>query len=310
MSSVSSGPIDPEPCPVETGRILAPLTTWRVGGPADYYAEPGNPAQLSYCYAFAAERGLPLLALGGASNMLIHDSGFRGLVVRYMDREERRVLAGSVLSLRVGARTLLARLARQLGREGWSGLEWAEGIPGTVGGAIVGNAGAFGGEISQRVRQVEVFRPLGRELVFIRTEDCCFGYRTSCFKTLGVASTFVVGVALELETGSAEEILARMDQIRSRRKAASPSGLSCGSVFKNPEGDFAGRIVESLGLKGTRVGGAEISAQHANYIVNRQAATAADVYALIERARAKARAELGIELELEVRLVGFAPGCP
>jgi UDP-N-acetylmuramate dehydrogenase len=306
MGTLPTGPIAPEPCPVETDRPLASLTTWRVGGPADFYAEPATPEQLAFCYAFASERGLPLLALGGASNMLIHDRGFRGLAVRYMDRRETRLEEGPQLLLRVGARTLLARLARQIAREGWSGLEWAEGIPGTMGGAVVGNAGAYSGEIGERIAQVEVFLPGPRELTLFPREDCRFGYRTSYFKVSGAEEAFVIGVRLLLQAAPPEEILARMDEIRTRRKTVSPSGLSCGSVFQYPPGDFAGRIVDSLGLKGRRAGGAEISTQHANYIVNRGGATAADVWTLIERARNEAKDELGIDLHLEVRLVGFS----
>ncbi|MEZ4651938.1 MAG: UDP-N-acetylmuramate dehydrogenase, partial [Candidatus Eisenbacteria bacterium] len=188
---------------------------------------------------------------------------------------------------------------------GWAGLEWAEGIPGTVGGAIVGNAGAYGGEMARIVAEVEVFDPTKREVQTYANDECAFAYRTSRFKTDGTATAFVLGATLNLHAESPEAILGRMDAIRVRRKTNSPTGLSCGSVFKNPPGDFAGRIVESLGLKGTAVGGAEISCVHGNYIVNRDRASARDVCALIDLVRSRAREELGIDLELEVRLVGF-----
>ena len=298
-------PITPAPCPIETDRSLAALTTWRIGGPADFYAEPETPEQLAACYEFAAERDIPVLGLGGASNMLVHDDGFRGLVVRYTDREETRTITGTQLELRIGARTLLARLARQIARDGWSGLEWAEGIPGTLGGAIVGNAGAFGGEMASVVTEVEVFDPSRCEVHTYANDECQFAYRSSRFKTGGAATGYVLGATLRLRKEAAESILARMDAIRVRRKSNSPTGLSCGSVFKNPPGDFAGRIVETLGLKGTSIGGAEISSVHGNYIVNRERATAKDVCALIDLVRSRARDELGLELELEVRLVGF-----
>ena len=171
--------------------------------------------------------------------------------------------------------------------------------------AIVGNAGAFGGEMASVVTEVEVFDPPRCEVHTYANDECQFAYRSSRFKTGGAAAGYVLGATLHLRKEAAESILARMDAIRVRRKSNSPTGLSCGSVFKNPPGDFAGRIVETLGLKGTSIGGAEISSVHGNYIVNRERATAKDVCALIDLVRSRARDELGLELELEVRLVGF-----
>lgn len=295
----------PIPCALETNRLLGPLTTWRVGGPADFYAEPRTPGELAFCYEFCRTRNLPLLALGGASNVLVHDQGFRGLAVRYLDDEEQELAAGANLRIRVGARALLARLARRLGRRGWAGLEWAEGIPGTLGGAIVGNAGAFGGEIAGVISYVEIYAPHRGEIARLSREGCAFSYRSSHFKAVGTESAFVLGAELEFSPLEASEVLARMDYFRSIRKSKSPTGLTCGSVFQNPPGDFAGRIVEALGLKGTSRGGAEISAQHGNYIVNRGGATAADILALIELVQQRARRDLGIDLHPEVRFIGF-----
>lgn len=296
--------VSPTECPIERNRVLAPLTTWKVGGPALYFAEPANPSELAFCYQFAVDASLAILPLGGASNMLISDQGFPGLVIRYADKSEHEVETETELRLRAGGRTLFARMARKISLRGWSGLEWAEGIPGTVGGAVAGNAGAYGGDTASVVDDVEVFVPEERIVRRLRREECGFGYRTSRFKEEGPLRGFVLGAAFRLKRDDPDAVRKRLDGIRDRRKASSPSGLSCGSVFKNPEGDFAGRVIEALGLKGHTVGGAKISEVHGNYIVNLGGARSVDVLALIQLMQDEARSRLGIELEPEVRIVG------
>lgn len=285
-------------------RPLAPLTTWQIGGAAAFYAEPATPAELVEALHFAEERALPILAMGGASNMLISDRGFPGLVIRYVDDSVVETRTGDTLRLRVGAGHLLSRLSRRMTRAGWSGLEWAEGIPGTMGGAITGNAGAFQGQIADLVRSVTAVDRAGRTKEYAM-EECSFAYRNSIFKQRGPAAGFVVAATLELRSGNPAALLERMERIASTRKRNSPTGSSCGSVFKNPPGDFAGGLVESAGLLGAEDGEAQISTKHGNYILNRGGATADQVLRLIERARNSVREQFGVELELEVRLVGF-----
>ena len=283
---------------------LAPLATWQIGGPAAYYVEPTSPPELAEALRFAEERRLPVLALGGASNMLISDRGFPGLVIRYLDESVETARRGDILEVRVGAGHLFSRLARRMTRGGWSGLEWAEGIPGTVGGAIAGNAGAFRGQIADVVSTVRSIDSAG-EIRECSGEECSFAYRTSIFKQRGLSAGYIISAILLLRAGDPEELTRRMQEIAATRKRNSPTGSSCGSVFKNPPGDFAGRLVQAAGLLGAEEGAAQISTKHGNYIVNRGGATADEVMRLIERARREVHAQFGIELELEVRLVGF-----
>jgi UDP-N-acetylmuramate dehydrogenase len=236
--------------------------------------------------------------------MLISDRGFPGLVIRYLDATVEETPHGDWLELRVGAGHLLSRLARRMTRVGWSGLEWAEGIPGTLGGAIAGNAGAFRGQISDRVGLVASVDRSGtiRECA---GEECAFGYRTSVFKQRGLSAGYIISATLELKAGDPEQLTQRMEEIAATRKRNSPTGSSCGSVFKNPPGDFAGRLIQAAGLLGAEEGPAQISTKHGNYIVNRGGSTADQVLRLIHRARHEVHTQFGIELELEVRLVGF-----
>jgi UDP-N-acetylmuramate dehydrogenase len=287
-------------------RPLAPLATWQIGGPAAYYVEPTSATELAEALRYAEERRLPVLALGGASNMLISDRGFPGLVIRYLEESVETLRRGDMLDVRVGAGHLFSKLARGMTREGWSGLEWAEGIPGTVGGAIAGNAGAFRGQIADVVTAVRSINSAG----VIRDcsgEECGFGYRTSIFKQRGLSAGYIVSATLLLRSGDPVELTRRMQEIAATRKRNSPTGSSCGSVFKNPPGDFAGRLVQAAGLLGAEEGAAQISTKHGNYIVNRGGATADQVLRLIQRARHEVHARFGVELELEVRLVGFDP---
>lgn len=287
---------------------LAPFTSWQIGGPADLYAEPVDLEHWEEALLRARREERPVLVMGGGSNLLVSDAGVRGLVLRPGDAsEEFREVddAGDRAGVfRIGARALLAPTARRLSRSGWAGLEWAEGIPGTIGGAIVGNAGAYGGEMATVVGAVELYT-LDRGLERVPREACGFGYRQSRWKEAGSEVTVVVGAELRLSPGEPGELEARMRSIAAERKRKTPAGLSCGSVFKNPPGRFAGQLVEGAGMRGAEEGAAQISPLHGNYIVNRGGATATEVLRLIERARAAVRAEFGIDLELEVRLVGF-----
>ncbi len=280
---------------------LAPYTTLRVGGPADLLAAASGAEALRRAVRLAWERDAPCRVLGGGSNVLVGEAGVRGLVVLNRSGEVR--FAGAHVQAESGAS--LAALARRCIAQGLAGLEWAVGIPGTVGGAVVGNAGAWGGDVASVLHEAHILGPEGEVEVWpaARFE---YGYRSSALKRQrGQRQAIVLRAEFALREEPRERIEQRAAEIAARRRAAQPPGATCGSIFKNPPGDYAGRLIEAAGLKGERRGGAEISAHHANFIVNRGGATAADVWALIRLARQRVRERFGVELELEIELVGW-----
>ncbi|MDM7914896.1 MAG: UDP-N-acetylmuramate dehydrogenase [Candidatus Eisenbacteria bacterium] len=283
---------------------LAPLTTWRIGGPARALAEPSTPEEPAEARRAADLRGWPVWILGGGSNVLVADQGFPGLVIRYADRRRAIETRGEEALVQVGSRAPLAGLARATARAGLRGLQWAEGIPGTVGGAIVGNAGAYGGEIAEALAEVTIVTPDGR----IEQRDAAwlaYGYRTSRLKSLD-PSSLVVSARFRLTRDDPAALAAEVSRIGAERRARTPVGASCGSVFRNPPGTSAGRLIDLAGCKGLRRGGAVVSELHANYILNTGGATARDVRELIEEIRARVGAAFGITLELEIRTIGFS----
>ncbi len=291
---------------------LARLTSARVGGPAEALLEAENAAELAEMTVFLWQQGINYLILGGGSNILVSDSGFAGVVllnharsVRFLeDQQQPAVWAES------GAN--FGALARQACSRGLSGLEWAVGIPGTVGGAVVGNAGAHGAdmaanlilaEILQHTRQTSVqgqFEALKESWPMQKLE---FQYRSSILKRHPAAG-IVLAALLKLEPSTPEAAQARANAFSEHRHRTQPPGATMGSMFKNPPGDYAGRLIEAAGLKGTRIGDAEISMLHANFFVNRGQAAARDIYELIRLARQAVEAKFGVRLELEVELVG------
>jgi UDP-N-acetylmuramate dehydrogenase len=277
---------------------LARHTSFRIGGPADVLATPDGADELAALVRAAADAGLPLTILGGGSNLLVGDGGIRGIVVK-LGRGFRRV-AWDAPCVEAGAAVQLGRLARDAAARGFAGLEYAEGIPGTVGGALFMNAGAYGGEVSGAVDEVE---GVGRDGVVARIPrgELAFEYR----RTALPPGFLVTAVRFRLRPEAPDAVQARLDGARARRIASQPHGdANAGSIFKNPPGDFAGRLVEVAGLKGTRVGGARISEAHGNFIVNEGNARAADVQALMQEAQRVVWERSGVWLEPEVRLVG------
>jgi UDP-N-acetylmuramate dehydrogenase len=246
--------------------------------------------------------GLPWRVLGGGSNVLVSDAGVRGLVI--VNRARQTVFEdGFVVQAESGAN--LAALARSCVARGWAGLEWAVGVPGTVGGAVVGNAGAHGGDISGVLQSVTVLD--AGEVVQWPAERLGYAYRNSVLKRSareGAVSCVVLAATLALEPGDPAHLAQKADEFLERRKRIQPPGPSFGSMFKNPPGDYAGRLIEAAGLKGTQIGGAQVSPLHANFFVNTGGATAADVLALVQLARQRVQEQFGVELELEVELVG------
>lgn len=285
---------------------LRELTTWRIGGPARYVSRPPDLAALRDDLWIARSLALPVFLIGAGANLLFPDTGYRGLIVRLPGGEARLSAQPEEGALRVAvpAGASLAPLARSLSESGHAGLEWAEGIPGTVGGAVINNAGAYGGEISGVVASVEVLGGDGREEIW-PAERLGFGYRSSALKGREPTGWIVTGVNLRLSPGDPRELACRLEDYRARRAARTPAGASCGSVFRNPPGEAAGRLIERCGLRGARVGEAQVAEKHANYILNLGGARSSDALALLRLVRRRVREETGIDLALEIQLVGF-----
>jgi UDP-N-acetylmuramate dehydrogenase len=280
------------------GEPLARHTSFGIGGPAEWFVAAETAADLRRWLDWGRERGLPITLLGHGSNVLVADAGVRGLVI--VNRWGGvRVSGGKV---QTGSGTPLSDLAYYAVSRGLAGLEWAVGIPGTVGGAVVGNAGAFGGYLGDVVRRVTVLgaNDTVRELT---VAECGFGYRSSAFKA-GIVAGTILDVELELRPGDPRELWAKAEEGNARREATQPREPSAGSVFKRTANHPAGWLIEQAGLKGTCQGDACISPVHANFIVNRGQATAADVRFLIELAQRRVREQFGEDLELEIERIG------
>jgi UDP-N-acetylmuramate dehydrogenase len=294
----------PPPITVRRNEPMARHTSWRAGGNAAYYAEPANLAEAVALADWAHRSGLALTWIGRGTNLLVCDSGYTGLAAAYRDSSWELHERDDAVLLSVGAGQTMSSLARRMAALGLAGLEWAEGLPGTVGGAVVGNAGCYGGDTAGIVREVTLLLDNGTVEQW-PAERLHYGYRESLLKHWPTAAApLVVRAVFALQRSEPALLQERVAAIAAQRKGRSPGGNSCGSVFKNPTGDSAGRLIEAAGLKLSRCGDAEISAVHANYIVNRGQATAEDILTLIDRARSAVRAQHGLELQLEVRLLG------
>lgn len=283
---------------LKTNQMLAEFTSFKIGGPADLMVEVENEAELTAALAAADRCRAQAFCLGAGTNLLVSDRGMRGLVVRLgrgfekIEIDGRRVNAGGAAQFGTLVEAVIER--------GLAGLEFGEGIPGTVGGGLVMNAGAFGGELARVVTMVHGVTKQG-ELKTLSADEVKFGYR----RTELPHGFIITRVEFELAEGDCEALRARVVELKARRAARQPSGFpNAGSIFKNPPGNFAGRLLEGCGLKGERVGGAAFSEQHANFIVNLGAARAAEVRALIDLARKKVKESTGVWLEPEVKLVG------
>ena len=287
---------------VLTDEPLAAHTTFRIGGPADFFIQVQKVEELVAIVERARHAHIPFFILGNGSNILVGDRGFRGLVI------ENRCAQFTLTEIdathaRLGAESgvMLPGLANRLARQGWSGLEWAIGVPGTLGGAIVGNAGAHGACIADSVTRVTILDARGVVRELPKTE-LAFAYRTSRFKH--AREEIVLRAELELQRDDPQVCIARMQQYSEHRRRTQPTEPSVGSIFKNLPGDAAGRLIDAAGLKGTRVGGVEVSTVHANFFVNRGGATASDVLRLVEIVRERVYEQFGVELELEIVVIG------
>jgi UDP-N-acetylmuramate dehydrogenase len=277
---------------------LKRYTAWKIGGPADALLEPRSADELIEALQTAREHGVPVTVLGGGTNVLVRDGGIRGLTIRLAKSLTKVELEGERVIADAGV--LYPVLANATAGRGLAGLEFATGIPGTVGGAVFMNAGAYGSDTKGVLRWADVYRDA--EVVRMHNADLSLSYRRSILQDR--PGWIVLRAAYDLAPGDPQELKARIREFRTQRMSGSPNRPSCGSTFKRPEGDFPGRVIEAAGLKGTRVGQIEVSPVHANYFVNLGDGTAEDALKLMEIVRETVRERLGIELEPEVRIIG------
>lgn len=294
----------------EDGRLrfdepLSRHCSFKIGGPADVIAIPQTEKEFIELLSFALEHQVPYFILGNGSNLLISDKGYRGLIIKSsgMNKISRDELfisayAGTVLSQ-------ACSFARDLGL---AGLEWASGIPGTVGGAVFMNAGAYGGEIKDCLYFSRCIRPdleslrAKNPIIYLKNEEHHFTYRKSSLQSSGL---IVLSSAFKLEKDSTEAISARMEELKQQRNSKQPMDLpSAGSVFKRPEGHFTGKLIDDCGLRGYRIGDAAVSDKHCGFIVNMGKASFNDVFALIQHVKSTVKERFGVELETEIRLLG------
>ena len=278
--------------------ILARHTTLRVGGPADLYLEPNSESDLEVALKLCSENKLPVFVLGRGSNLVVRDGGFRGLVISLAKAAFSRIEVSAPI-LRCGAGAKLKAVAVEAKRNGITGLEFLEGIPGSVGGALRMNAGAMGGAMFDVVQSIRVMDLRGcaserkRGELEVKYRGC------ASFRSL-----LALSAVLEGRAGVREEIERKMNEFSRKRWSSQPAAPSAGCMFKNPVTVPAGKLIEELGLKGTRVGGAVVSVEHGNFLINDGTATARDVLELIELIRQRAHSARGIDLETEVEIIG------
>ncbi len=274
-------------------------TTFRIGGPADYYLCPHSAEEIQKVVEICREEKMPYFILGNGSNLLVSDQGYRGVVIQLWKNVSDIRVEGCLVYAKAGAS--LAKIAAEALEEGLTGMEFAAGIPGTLGGAVVMNAGAYGGEMKDVLREVLVMDEQGK--IFTLKKDALkLGYRTSAVKEKGYV---VLAAVLELQQGDSEEIRSRMEELRQKRAEKQPLDMpSAGSTFKRPEGHFAGKLIMDAGLRGFSIGGAQVSEKHCGFVVNTGNATAGDVLALIREIQKTVLEKFGVELETEVKFLG------
>lgn len=285
--------------PVQSDASMRNYTTWRIGGPADFLITPTSEEELSAVLRFAHAEALPFLVIGNGSNLLVADAGIRGLVIKMGEPFSTAHWRGA--DVEVSAGKLLAALALEAADRSLSGIEFARGIPGSIGGGVRMNAGAYGNTLGEFVTQIEAVDFRGEKLVLPK-DEITFAYRDS---SLFALDAVITKVHLHLEPGDREESMLKMKDFLQRRSFAQPlEHPSCGSVFRNPPGDHAGHLVELTGLRGTAIGGVEVSAKHGNFIINRGQGTAAEVRELIALVQERVYAYAGVQLQPEVKFVG------
>lgn len=278
---------------------MAKHTTFRVGGEADFFVEIGSAEELSNIIKYLKQTDHQYFILGNGSNLLVGDKGYEGVILHLGERFSDVSVDGRSITAKAGA--LLSVVAKTAAKENLSGMEFASGIPGTIGGAVVMNAGAYDGEMKQIITEVTVMDENG-EIMTLDNETMEFGYRTSIIKN---RPFIVLSAKMTLEEGDAETIRAKMDDFAERRRSKQPLEFpSAGSTFKRPEGYFAGKLIMEAGLRGYRIGGAQVAEKHCGFVINMGNATAADISELMEEVTERVEKQFSVTLEPEVIRLG------
>lgn len=274
-------------------------TTFRVGGPAEYFLIPETEEEVGKLVAICRKEEVPYYIIGNGSNLLVSDAGYRGAIIQIGRRMNEIKVEGNFITAQAGA--LLSAIGNKALEHSLGGLEFAAGIPGCLGGACVMNAGAYGGEMKDILKSVTVLNTQG-EIEILPVEDLELGYRSSL---LGKRGDIVLGAKIELATKEAKEIKALMEELRQKRIDKQPLEYpSAGSTFKRPEGYFAGKLIQDAGLKGFQVGGAQVSEKHSGFVINKDHASAADIDSLMRQVSEKVEEKFGVPLEAEVKRLG------
>lgn len=284
---------------VHTDEPMSRHTTFRIGGNADYFVKPGNADEVAAVIVVFREYNIPYFILGNGSNLLVSDDGYRGMIINIMDNMDSVTVDGRIITAQAGA--MLVRVSVMARDNALTGLEFASGIPGTIGGAVYMNAGAYGGEMKNVVKTVRAIDEYGR-IYELDSEKMDFSYRHSIVEE---RKLIVLEVTLELEHGSREAIDDRMKELAEARRSKQPLEYpSAGSTFKRPEGYFAGKLIMDAGLRGYSVGGAQVAEKHCGFVINKGGATASDVVELIRDVQHDVDDKFGVTLEPEVKMLG------
>lgn len=274
-------------------------TTFRIGGPADYFVTPKDKGEIKKIIKFCRKEQVPFYVIGNGSNLLVGDRGYRGVIIQIFKQMSKIEVDGEQIMAQAGA--LLSKLAAAALDASLTGFEFASGIPGTLGGALRMNAGAYGGEMKQVVLSADVLTPAG-DFITLAVDELGMGYRTSI---ISKNDYVVIDALLQLKKGNKEEIKAQMADLREKRVSKQPLEYgSAGSTFKRPEGYFAGKLIDDAGLRGFRVGDAQVSEKHCGFVINRGNATAAEVRELMQIVSERVEEKFGVRLQPEVRCIG------
>lgn len=281
---------------------MSNYTTARVGGHAAAMLAVGSGDELEHAVRVLWNLEVPFFILGSGANLLVSDRGFHGVVILNRAHQIKVDAAGDPPSVWAESGAVLATIARRAGLRGFGGLEWAATVPGTLGGALYGNAGAFGGNMQQSLIMAEILHPIDGRL-FWTAARMEYDYRTSVLKR-HPGQAVILSARLRLQPSTPEAVKAAIADLSAKRRSTQPPGASLGSMFKNPPDDYAGRLIEAAGLKGTRVGGVQVSEVHANFFVNDESACASDYWQLIQLVRRTVQEKFGVQLELEIEPIG------
>ena len=299
MESFEKSLEETAPGKVKKQELMSGHTTFRTGGPAEFFVTPDSAEMTARLIGLCKEEKIPYYMIGNGSNLLVGDRGIRGVVIQTQKEMQQIRTEGNVIRAQAGA--LLSKIAAEALANGLTGFEFAAGIPGTLGGACVMNAGAYGGEMKQVLREVTLL-DAGGMLCRMKTDELELGYRTSRIAKEGY---IVLEAAIELEKGNPTSIRQTMDELKNRRVEKQPLEYpSAGSTFKRPEGYFAGKLIEDAGLRGFSVGGAQVSEKHCGFVINKEKATSADILELIEKVAEIVWDRFRVKLEPEVKMIG------